>query len=201
MEKKTKDDIGPGVGVSVLANVGDDRQFTLQTWFDRDTTVAEGTKVLNFLNALIDAQKAPHEIKALEKEKVELEGQLERLDANLKMLGENYEKRRAARLIEVSSINALVDERTKAAQQAWSRAGKAGEYKPGNQILQLEARAQALREKAAEDNIREEEERNGSLAEMEVNRKRFQSEVEHRTARIAELRVKLAASSEPVNEE
>ena len=192
-------DIGPGVGVSVLANVGDDRQFTLQTWFDRDTTVQEGTKVLNFLNALIDAQKAPHDIRKLEDEKTELEGQLERLEVNLKMLDENYEKRRAARMVEVSAVNALLEERANAAQGAWVRSGKAGEYKPGNQVLQLQARAQALHEKVSEDNLKDEQERHGSLAEMDVNRKRFQKEIEYRATRISDLRTKLAASTGTAN--
>lgn len=175
----------PGVGVSMTANVGGDRQIVLQAWYPLDDK-AEGDALLGELNLRVDRLQAPHELKKLREELGQNEEGLVNVQRNLAKLDENEQREQAARVIAQGEGEAAVAEADAKARSDWYKR-KTGDYVPGNRIAQMQAALELMKARHREAAEKVASERAMAEEQIAANVRRFEREIAVRKGRIAEL--------------
>lgn len=180
----------PGVGVSITANIGSDRQIVLQGFYARGDK-AEGDALIADMNGRIDAMKAPHELRRLEEDLRKARDGLANMRKNLAKLDENAQREQAERVVGLEAAKQAVltyEEEIAAADKKartdWSRKGKEGDYIEGNHVTQMRQRHKTNLENYAElerridEEARKHESEKAVAAEQcNINIARFEREI------------------------
>jgi chromosome segregation ATPase len=86
----------PALGYSILANLGDEKQLTVQCFVDSEEPLESIHRKLDRAMAVVDRQKARYKIKDLRKELEQTEDGLARLEEDLNRLEASFEQSQRA---------------------------------------------------------------------------------------------------------
>lgn len=109
------------LGFSILANLGDEKQFTAQCFVDSDDEISTIHAKVDKVMVVIDRQKAKYRLHDLRKEVAEMEGGLGRQEDDLARLEEQFERNQEAldaRLLECIKARSAVQDEARARGRA-----------------------------------------------------------------------------------
>lgn len=180
----------PGVGVSITANIGSDRQIVLQGFYARGDQ-AEGDALIADMNGRIDAMKAPHEIRELERTLETKRDAVKHAARNLELLDENAAREQAKRVVAVQEAETQLAEADKKARLAWTTKRKEGDYVEGNTVRELRVRVEAFKERTREEGEKAESERLIAAEQNRLNIQKFERDIDELEKLIAKQRALL----------
>lgn len=167
------------LGFSVIANLGDDRQFTGQCFVDSDDDLAIINAKVDKVMVIIDRQKAKYRIKDLRKEVAEMEAALGRQEDDLARLEETYEANQA---VLDKSIRAALEQTQKLVDEAIARGRAQPVGAEKGQVTGLKREIEQLNEQKAKAQA----ERDVARSNMAVNVGRFRDAIAKKNEEIAE---------------
>jgi len=149
----------PALGYSILANLGDEKQLTVQCFVDSEEPLSSIHVKLDKAMAVVDRQKAKYRLKDLTADLAKTERGLENLQDDLLRLESQFEENKAAI---ADRVRDLAEKREEIAKAAYGkgRSGPVGHEKQRSEAIKKEieqlqeqgAKATAERE-AARQNI------------------------------------------------
>lgn len=176
----------PALGFSILANLGGNRQLTLQGFFPMDTAKADADALLDKAMGYAERLEAKELLPGLKLELAKLESTLTEMDAAIAKIDEEYAKARKvledefARQAEASEAVANKDYD----EQAASGRASLGKLLPKN--TQAYNAAEAAKKSCADALVRMEAEKDMERFNHANNRKKFLQDIEKHTTWIAE---------------
>lgn len=155
MQDQTK---APAIGMSLVANIGGDRQITLQTFYERDEPVEAVNALVDRMQAVTDRQEAKYKLVAVLDNLKQHVKTLERLEEDLATVDAKHDQKQAERRLQLDEIVATAAEQVAAAEKQmqaetvnglnarklrWEEAeqkfregGRRGEFRPDGHVKQ-----------------------------------------------------------------
>jgi chromosome segregation ATPase len=169
----------PALGYSILANLGDEKQLTVQCFADSEEPLTSIHEKVDKAMAVVDRQKAKYKARDLRAEVAKMERTLRQLEGDLARLEADFETNQQAldsRAAEcIKSIAALQDE-----AHSRGRAQPVGANKASERALQQEI------EHLKEQKAKAAAERAQARANTAVNIGRYRDEIDKANEQIAE---------------
>lgn len=169
----------PALGYSILANLGDEKQITVQCFADSEEEMASIHAKIDRAMAVIDRQKAKYRLKDLRKERDEMEATLARHEDDLARLEETFAANQDA-------IDARITECVRVKQSLYDAAQARGRGKPvgaeGGQVTALGKEIESLKQ----DKAKATAERGAARDNLAVNVGRFRDAIAKKNEEIAE---------------
>lgn len=107
----------PAIGMSIVANIGGDRQITLQTYYERDEPIEAVNALVDRMQAVTDRQEAKYKlVGVLENLKIHLKT-LERLEEDLAAVDANHDKKQAERQLQLDEMLSMAHEQIATAEK------------------------------------------------------------------------------------
>jgi DNA repair exonuclease SbcCD ATPase subunit len=174
-----EDIAAPALGYSILANLGDEKQLTVQCFVDSEESLPSIHAKLDKAMAVVDRQKAKYRLKDLAKELAETEAALGRQQDDLARIEDQFVAGQEARAEQVRQLAEAREEIAKAAYGK-GRSGPVGHDKQRSEALKKQI------EHLREEGNKAEAERAQARQNMAVNIGRFNDHIEKLAKQIDE---------------
>lgn len=169
----------PALGYSILANLGDEKQLTVQCFVDSEASLGDIHAALDKALVVIDRQKARYKVKDLRVELEKMQRTLGQMEADLGNLETAFEANQKAVDERIADCKARVNEINAAAY------GRGREGPVGADKAQVSALTKELAHHA-EEKAKAQAERKQARDNTAVTIGRYQEEIARVTAQVAE---------------
>jgi hypothetical protein len=167
----------PAIGMSVVLNLGGDRQATLQCFVAQEDGEQAANDLLDRMFRIADRQRGRYEMADLEKERALNERQLAQFEENFNHVEKADALKRVELETEAEGHLAKAAEIVKDGYDAWSASGRRGEYVPqGHAKQQIDVSRKAAAGIGA-DLERMAAERKLNIENIEKTRDRYRAEI------------------------
>lgn len=171
----------PALGYSILANLGDEKQLTIQCFADSEEPLESIHAKIDRALAVVDRQKARYKIKDLEKEVVDMEGALARSEDDLNSLEAKF-------VAEQQALDERIVKSQGAIEQLNAEAYGRGRAKPvGQEGAQVNAHKREI-ESLTEQKGKAAAERDQARHNLAISIGRFHDAIAERNKQIDECR-------------
>lgn len=182
----------PALGFSIVANLGGDRQATVQFYVGRDDEVRAIHLMTDRVMAVLDRQKAKYELKDMREEVITLSGKLDQFRADKEKILKDFGIKLAYLGVQAGTLNEDGDSARNEAYDAHVKTGRTAEFKPvGHVKAQLE-RIEGGKRQVADEIAKQEAEQvqavhgvNASIAMHEKALIGFEKQIAEREALLA----------------
>lgn len=173
----------PAIGYSIVANLGGDRQMTVQCFVGEDEADSVVHERIDRVFRVVDRQKAKYELVDFRKELDSNRKQLAQMQADVSRLDVDHAKAQAELDVQITETADQKRDAIADAAEKHRASGRQGNFSPGGNVTSRFDTVTAQL-KAAKD--KNDAERNVALAQYEVNLKRWQEEIARVEGLIAE---------------
>lgn len=174
----------PAIGVSLQVALSPGRQLVFQTHFDQELSTAEANKLLDRLVMMADRQHAKYDAEGIEQELEKMRRTRQNLLADLERLEIAHKASQEARLEQMGEETGKKEHIYDMEREAWAASGRQGEFKLshlGKQAVDAHKRAVAALQA---DFDKAEMERSAELANIRVNIKEWDYQIEKAEAEL-----------------
>lgn len=140
----------PAIGYSILANLGDEKQLTMQCFVAEDEELASIHRKVDRVMAVVDRQKAKYKKRDLEGEKAKLETVLRRLEADLIEAEAAFERQQEAFNSTIKTFKESAQAIRDQAAASGRVSGPVGASKAEERNLETAAKAEDEKKKQAQ---------------------------------------------------
>lgn len=175
----TDETAAPALGYSILANLGDEKQLTVQCFVDSEDDIDTIHGKVDRAMAVVDRQKAKYRLKDLRKEVEEMEAGLARQEDDLARLETQFETNQAA-------LDERIRELLVAREDVQKRAFARGRSAPVGAEKATFTNTKKEIEQLTEEKAKAITEREAARSNMAVNVGRFRDAIAKKSAEIAE---------------
>lgn len=179
------------IGYSIIANLGDDRQITIQHFIGDDEDDAVVNQTMDRIMSFIDRQKAIRKIPELQAEKRQVEGQIAQSSRDVEMLDAEYKAAEVARDQMILDLKGREKDAFDTGYKAHVESGRRGNYKPQGQTAAIIQGVKSDVGKLVEEAIKQANERAQALQNLEANINMRRVRVAQIDEEIAELQAKV----------
>lgn len=179
------------IGYSIIANLGDDRQITIQHFIGDDQSDGEVNATMDRIMGFVDRQKAIRKIPELRTEQRQLEGQILLAERDLAAVEADHKAASDARDKLLIDLQAREKAEHDAGYQEHVASGRRGAYKPAGHRSAMIGRIQADIGKLVEEAIKQANEREVALQNLNQNLELRRARIRQIDDEIAELQAKV----------
>lgn len=181
----------PAIGYSIIANLGDDRQITIQHFIAEDEDDETMHATMDRIMSCVDRQKARMKMPELKLERQKLEGELalaERDRAAVEVDHKQIDEARDRQILELRSMDKKIRDEGYTAHVS---SGRMGPYTPkGADASRLRAIESDV-SKLVEEAIRQANEREVALQNLDQNLNMRRLRIQHIDQQLADLATKV----------
>jgi predicted nucleic acid-binding Zn-ribbon protein len=181
----------PAIGMSLVMNLGGDRQATLQCFIAQEDGEDKANDLLDRMFRIGDRQKARYELDGLTDELAKHESTLTQLNEDFDRLEKEFATKSVELQEEVRGYQAEAEALRQEGYNKWAASGRRGEYHPEGYTKSGIARAEDAAMKAAEAMTKAANERTNEMAGIRVSQLRYGTEIERIKSEIAKRRTLL----------
>jgi hypothetical protein len=179
------------IGYSIIANLGDDRQITVQHFIGDDQDDAAVNATMDRIMGFIDRQKAIRKIPELRAEKRQVEGQMVQMERDLVAVEADYKAASDARDAQIINLRGKAKAEHDAGYAEHANTGRRGAYKPVGQRAATIDRIEADVQKLVEEAVKQAGEREVALQNLNANTEMRRVRIAQIDEEIAELEAKV----------
>jgi hypothetical protein len=176
---ETKTAPAPAIGYSIVANLGDDRQMTIQCFVGEDEKLSDAHKRIDRVLSIVDRQKAKYSLKELHKDRAKQAQTLAQGEEDFARIELDHDTAKAGFDLRQKEI---AEER----ESIHSGAHSAGRSKPVGAAASRDAALARELKEIQQSLDKNEAERNQYRANVLISIDRFRKAVDDLDARIAE---------------
>lgn len=181
----------PALGYSIVANLGGDRQVTVQCFVASDETPAVINRNVDKALAVVDRLKARYELADLREEMSKLQKTYSQFQEDFARVEADYQASQKTIDDEIAKSQTLHDSEHQAGYDAFVASGRRGEYTPTGATKQRLTAVKAHIEKLAESRRTNEAEREKAVQNLQISIRRYEDEIARIGGKIAECEAKL----------
>ncbi len=181
----------PALGYSIVANLGGDRQITVQCFAGSDEALSAINAKIDMALAVVDRQKARYEL-------VDLAAEFDKVSKTYAQFKEDFARIEADYATSQASLDAnlakaigLYDDEYAAGYDAHVTSGRRGEYKPTGHRQSALLAIKGHQDKLKEARTKNEAERAAAIQNVEISIRRYEDEIARLTALMAACEAKL----------
>lgn len=169
----------PALGYSIAANLGDNRQITVQCFVDSESPLAEQNAAIDKAMAVVDRQRAKYELKELRAEREKLAVTLQRTEDDFARVESTFIANKTANATTVELHRKEIEEITEAAHGR-GRGGPVGASFQRRRTLEQEIK------QISEEQAKAEAERSQHLDQILISIDRYKEGIAEADRKIAD---------------
>jgi len=181
----------PALGYSIVANLGGDRQITVQCFVASDEALSSINDKIDRALAVVDRQKARYELVDLRAEYDKVAKTYSQFKEDYARIEADYAASQATLDEDLTKALALYDDEYQSGYNAHVESGRRGEYKPTGHRQSALLAIKGHQEKLKEARAKNEAERAAAVQNVEISIRRYEDEIARLAARISECEDKL----------
>ena len=181
----------PALGYSIVANLGGDRQITVQCFVGSDEPLASINKKIDRALAVVDRQKARYELDDLHEERHKTAQTLAQFEEDLARLDLDFEASQDSLRKQITEVLALSNAEFDKGYAEHIASGRRGDYKPIGATKQAIAASEMQKRQIEEAMHKNASERDQALQQTTISVQRFKQALATLEAKIAEREAKL----------
>lgn len=187
----------PAIGMSIVMNLGEGAQMTLQGFFGASDSEEKANRLADRMVRMAERQKAKHDLVKYAEELEDLILTVERFEEDFAKTEARHRAEDARRKVEADEFLVMAKTAEQEGYNAHVGAGKRGNYVPKGTVLARIERAGHETKKLAEEEAKANADRAQWMETIVKSRQRFAENIASRKARIALCRDLLGLSKDP----
>lgn len=181
----------PALGYSVLANLGGDRQITVQCFVSSDETLKSINTKIDTALAVVDRQKARYELVDLREERHKTAETLAQFEEDFARVELEFAKAQEELKGQIPQVQAAANEAFEKGYADYVTTGRRGDYKPAGTTKQIMQAAEMSERNIREALQKNQNERDQALQQTQISIQRFKQALATIDAKIADREAKL----------
>lgn len=184
----------PAIGYSIIANLGGEKQITLQHFVDQDEPVDKINARLDMIVGLIDRQKARTDLPVQREELADHERTLAQFREDKARLDADHAAAQARRDLQMATLSRKIALLTNEGAEQHVASGRQAAYKPVGQVkVNIDRQRAGIAAIEAEKETAEAECKQAHQ-NFDISVERYEGEIARRKIKIAELEARIEDS-------
>lgn len=181
----------PALGYSIVANLGGDRQITVQCFVGEDEPLSTINAKLDRALAVVDRQKARYEIDEIREDLSKHEKTYAQFVEDAERIELDYQQSQKGLNDEIEKLAALHDETRDAGYQAHVSSGRRGGFAPSGHLKQQLSAINGQKLQLAEARDKNTAERDAAISQLAISKARYEAEIDRLKTKIAAVEAKI----------
>ena len=181
----------PALGYSIVANLGGDRQITVQCFVGSDEPLVSINKKIDRALAVVDRQKARYELEDLYEERHKTAQTLAQFEEDLARLDLDFEASQDSLRKQITEVLTASNDAFDKGYNEYVTSGRRGDYKPTGATKQAMSVAEAQKHQIEQAMQKNANERDQALQQTTISVQRFKQALALADTKIAEREAKL----------